>query len=75
MLKVRIEKTEDFIEIDLEKDRLTFENLVSIMCSELDIDPSNVSKIRKLPNTIVRRDKDVQRLQEYQELELVLKQK
>lgn len=31
-----------------------------------------MQKLRKLPNTIVRKDKDVQRFQNFQELELVI---
>eukprot|EP00057_Strongylocentrotus_purpuratus_P034572 XP_795778.1 PREDICTED: ankyrin repeat domain-containing protein 40 [Strongylocentrotus purpuratus] len=77
VLKVReAESAErDFIEVELSKSALTLENLVELLCEELQVEPSNVVKIRKLPNTIVRKDKDVLRLQEYQELELVMKKK
>ena len=45
------------------------------MRSELALDAKAVvKKVRKLPDTIVRNDRDVQRLRDYQELELVLEQ-
>ena len=37
------------------------------------MEPSLIAKIRKLPNILVRKDRDVQRLKEGQELEVVLK--
>lgn len=74
ILKVRVGNAveKDFIEIDLPKDSLTYNGLVDLMCSELNVSKGIIQKVRKLPDTIVRRDKDVQRLQNYQELELVL---
>lgn len=62
----------DFIEVDLDRSKLTYESLVSLLTKELGIDRQLLHKVRKLPNTIVRKDKDVQRLLDYQELELVL---
>ena len=77
VVKVRVaESTEhDFIEIELSRDALTFKNLVQVCCTELEVDPSTIIKIRKRPNTIVRKDKDVARLKDFQELELVVKKK
>ena len=77
VLKVRVANaTEtDFIEIEMDKTVLTFEALIDTMCSQLDIDRQLVTKVRKLPNTIVRKDKDVRRLVDFQELELVLSNK
>lgn len=74
VLKLRIADSEekDFIEVDLDRSNLTFRNLETLFCEELRIDPKNIKKIRKLPNTIVRNDKDMTRLQPYQELEVVL---
>lgn len=74
VLKVRIANCgdPDFIEIELQKNELTFARLVKICCEELNTSPNQISKIRKLPNTILRKDKDVQRLTDYQEIELVL---
>ncbi len=74
ILKVRLsgrdEYDRDFIELDLPPQRLTFRGLVDAVCEEFSIDPKIVVKIRKLPNTRMRRDVEVQRLTDYQELEI-----
>jgi hypothetical protein len=74
VLKTRVANSteDDFIEIEIEFENLTYENLVRVCCTELGIETSSIKKIRKLPNTIVRKDKDVARLQHFQELEIVL---
>ncbi|KAH0629431.1 hypothetical protein JD844_011496 [Phrynosoma platyrhinos] len=76
VLKVRVQnsKENDFIEIELDRQKLTYQDLLRVSCCELGINPEQVEKIRKLPNTLVRKDKDVSRLQDFQELELVLEQ-
>uniref|UniRef100_A0A803SVV4 Ankyrin repeat domain 40 n=1 Tax=Anolis carolinensis TaxID=28377 RepID=A0A803SVV4_ANOCA len=76
VLKVRIQnpKDNDFIEIELDREDLTYQGLLRVSCCELGINPEQVEKIRKLPNTCVRKDKDVTRLQDFQELELVLEE-
>ncbi|NWH57757.1 ANR40 protein, partial [Geococcyx californianus] len=74
VLKVRVQslRDTDFIEIELDRQELTYRDLLRVSCCELGISPEQVDKIRKLPNTLVRKDKDVARLQDFQELELVL---
>ncbi|KAB1266383.1 Ankyrin repeat domain-containing protein 40 [Camelus dromedarius] len=76
VLKVRIQnpslRENDFIEIELDRQELTYQELLRVSCCELGVNPDQVEKIRKLPNTLVRKDKDVARLQDFQELELVL---
>ena len=74
VLKLRIADSgeTDFIEVDCDRSNLTFRNLQAVCCEELGIEATNIKKIRKLPNTIVRNDKDVTRLLPYQELEVVL---
>ncbi|KFP79418.1 Ankyrin repeat domain-containing protein 40, partial [Acanthisitta chloris] len=74
VLKVRVQnlRDNDFIEIELDRQELTYQDLLRVSCCELGINPQQVEKIRKLPNTLVRKDKDVARLQDFQELELVL---
>ncbi|XP_068007080.1 ankyrin repeat domain-containing protein 40-like [Melanerpes formicivorus] len=74
VLKVRVQnlRDSDFIEIELDRQELTYRDLLRVSCCELGINPEQVEKIRKLPNTLVRKDKDVARLQDFQELELVL---
>ncbi|NXW89977.1 ANR40 protein, partial [Alopecoenas beccarii] len=76
VLKVRVQnlKDNDFIEIELDRQELTYQDLLRVSCCELGVNPEQVEKIRKLPNTLVRKDKDVARLQDFQELELVLVQ-
>lgn len=77
VLKVRIQNIaaadNDFIEIEMDREELTYRELVRVCCYELSVVPEQVEKIRKLPNTIIRKDKDVARLQDFQELELVLR--
>ena len=76
VLKVRVANSneKDFIEIDISQ-QIAFDQLVTLMRSELAVDAKAVvQKVRKLPDTIVRNDRDVQRLRNYQELELVLAQ-
>ena len=77
VFKARIANSDekDFIEVELDRDSLTFDALFSLLCSELCVDRKLVHKIRKLPDTIVRKDKDVRRLSNMQELELVLSNK
>ena len=53
----------------MKKDELTYENLLGIGMREFGLD--RVTKIRKLPDTIVRKDKDVKRLKQFQELEFI----
>ncbi|XP_038132549.1 ankyrin repeat domain-containing protein 40 [Cyprinodon tularosa] len=76
VLKVRIQnpnaRENDFIEVELDRQELTYRSLLRVCCRELDISAEHVEKIRKLPNTLLRKDKDVARLQDFQELEVVL---
>ncbi|KAG9472691.1 hypothetical protein GDO78_017930 [Eleutherodactylus coqui] len=78
VLKVRIQNSSsgdnDFIEVEMDREELTYRELLRVCCYELGVSPDSVEKIRKLPNTILRKDKDVTRLQDFQELELVLRQ-
>lgn len=77
VLKVRIQSSapgdNDFIEVEMDREALTYRELLRVCCYELGVSPDNVERIRKLPNTMLRKDKDVARLQDFQELELVLK--
>ena len=64
----------DFIEVDIDVERCTFEEFKFILCRELQIDTQEFSvlKVRKLPNTIVRNDRDISRLKEGFEVEFIL---
>jgi hypothetical protein len=74
VIKLRVANSEerDFIEVELDKNSLSFDRLLSVCCQELGVQKGQVFKVRKLPNTIVRKDKDVARLTDFQELEIVL---
>ncbi|XP_047562730.1 LOW QUALITY PROTEIN: putative ANKRD40 C-terminal-like protein [Lutra lutra] len=73
VLKVRIKspRENDFIEVELNRGELSYQNLLKVSCCEL-IEPEQVRAIRKLPNTLLRKDKDIQRLRDFQEVELIL---
>ena len=62
----------DFILIDLPKKKWNYNDLMLAMCHELNVEPNNVERVRLLPHTKLRRDIEVQRLKDYEELELVL---
>lgn len=74
VLKIRVANTSDpdFIEIDLPRAALTYQNLIKVCSEELGINATQIVKLRKLPNTKLRRDRDVQRLENFQEIEVVL---
>lgn len=74
VLKLRVADSDDpdFFEVELQRSLLTYQNLTNVCCEELDIRSDRIKKIRKLPNTVLRKDKDVMRLQPFQELEIVL---
>ena len=72
LVKVRVSGSgeSDFVEVEVAPP--TYPALVSACCEELELTPSDVAKIRKLPNVLVRKDRDVQRMADGQELEVVL---
>ncbi|XP_012060943.1 PREDICTED: ankyrin repeat domain-containing protein 40-like [Atta cephalotes] len=74
VLKIRIANTadSDFIEVELPRSELTYQALLCLCCKELDVNSHQIQKLRKLPNTRLRRDKDIQRLQNFQEIEVVI---
>lgn len=45
----------DFIEVELDRQELTYRALLRVCCRELDISAEHVEKIRKLPNTMLRK--------------------
>ena len=61
----------DFVEVEVPS--LSYSSLLECCCEELEVPPEGVARIRKLPNVWIRKDKDVQRLTEGQELEVILK--
>ncbi|XP_050293718.1 ankyrin repeat domain-containing protein 40-like [Anthonomus grandis grandis] len=75
VLKVRINGSPDpdFIEIEIPRWKLTYSALLKICCEELEVSESQVDRIRKLPDTRLRKDNDIKRLVDFQALEIVLK--
>lgn len=73
VLKIRIANAADpdFVEIELPRNELTYQALLRVCYKELDLTPHQILKLRKLPNTRLRKDKDIQRLQNFQEIEVV----
>ncbi|KAG7189466.1 hypothetical protein KM043_017161 [Ampulex compressa] len=73
VLKIRIAEgpDPDFVEIELPRNDLSYQSLMRVCCQELNLGPNQVVKLRKLPNTRLRKDKDIQRLQNFQEIEVV----
>ncbi|XP_017887541.1 ankyrin repeat domain-containing protein 40-like isoform X2 [Ceratina calcarata] len=73
VLKIRIADgiDPDFIEVELPQTDLTYQTLIHVCCQELNVDPSHIVKLRKLPNTRLRKDDDVRRLGNFQEIEVV----
>merc|ERR1719411_1536993 len=73
ILKVRSAESEDpdYIEIEVPGGCLTLDNLILVAATELGLKAGLVERVRKMPNTRLRRDKEVARLEDYQEIELV----
>ena len=74
VLKVRVANSgdPDFIEVELPRTELSYSRLLRVCCEELGISANQIVRIRKLPDTLVRKDKDVQRFQDFQEIEVVI---
>jgi len=79
VLKVRTDShystTSDFVEVSLNRKKsVSLSELIALLCQyvEYELSPKEVTRIRKLPNTILKSDDDIRRLTDYQELELVL---
>lgn len=73
VLKIRVANTADpdFVEVEMLRSELTYQALLYLCCKELDLNPHQIQKLRKLPNTRLRKDKDIQRLENFQEIEVV----
>ena len=75
VLKMRVADSEDpdFIEVEILKSNLTYDILMALCCREFSLKKEFVERIRKLPNTRLRNDKDVKRLTQFQEIEVVVR--
>uniref|UniRef100_A0A8C2PFC9 Uncharacterized protein n=1 Tax=Capra hircus TaxID=9925 RepID=A0A8C2PFC9_CAPHI len=54
-VRIQSHKENDFIEVELDRQELSYQNLLQASCYELGINPEQVEKIRKLPNTLLRK--------------------
>ncbi|XP_049775088.1 ankyrin repeat domain-containing protein 40-like isoform X1 [Schistocerca cancellata] len=74
VLKARVANSGelDFIEIELPHSELTYNKLLRVCCDELGVNATQVLRLRKLPDTVLRKDKDIRRLKDFQEIEVVV---
>ena len=72
LVLVRVAESEDSDFLQVEFAPPTYEALLSACCDELELQHSDVTKIRMLPDVIVKRDRDVQRLEHGQRIEVTL---
>ena len=69
LIKVRLFGSRYFFEMDLPS--LTFQTLLGISAQETGIEMAKIHLVRKLPDVIVRDDRDVARFKEGEKIELV----
>ncbi|TGZ65969.1 hypothetical protein CRM22_005609 [Opisthorchis felineus] len=74
LLKIRLANSvdQDFYEIEAPVFTCTFDTFRELIGTELSVQPSEIKKIRKLPNTILRKESDLRRLIPGAEIEIVL---
>jgi len=75
ILKIRVSggADPDYVELELPREAMTLEYLTVAACEELGVEADQIERVRKMPNTRLRRDREVARLTDYQEVELVLR--
>jgi hypothetical protein len=71
-IKIRTHLEIDFIEVDLNTNKTSFDEFKRICIDELELKNTVILKIRKLPNILIRNDRDVKRLKDSQEIEIVI---
>ena len=69
MLKIREHGYGDFFEVELPESKKTMSGLLDIISEEFGIPATEIALLRKLPDILVRNDKDVRRLKNNQSLE------
>lgn len=67
-------RNEDYIEIEVTDDHMTYEGLKSKCCLELGVEYNNVERMRKMPDVKLRSDADISRFNRFESIEIVLKQ-
>lgn len=72
-IRLKANEDEDFIEIDIDKLNINFEEFKEMCYKELDhIDRKmKIFKIRKLPNILIRNTNDIKRLRNEQEIQVI----
>lgn len=70
--QVEDEADEDFVETVVDRTNISYRQLLTKCCKEMGVQEKKVLKLRKLPNTVIRSSQDVGRLQNYDELEIVV---
>lgn len=65
-LRIAYSTDPDFIEVEIDRSELTYTHLMTVCCSELGLNSKYVERLRKLPNTRLRKDRDVQRLKDFE---------
>ena len=61
-VKIRLCTDKEFFELDRSELGSTYEELLQILCAELEINRGDISCVRKLPDIIIRNDKDIARI-------------
>ena len=72
LLKLRVHGSLETDFIEMEVSTLSYQALLETCAEELEVEISRIAKIRKLPDVLVRKDRDVQRMSNGQKLEVVL---
>lgn len=72
LFKIRVHESQetDFIEVEVAPP--SYKALIEACAQELEVDLSRITKIRKLPDVLIRKDRDVQRMSSGQKLEVIL---
>lgn len=72
LLKLRVQgsRESDFIEIEVPS--LSYQSLLKSCAEELEVEVSRIAKVRKLPDVLIRNDRDVKRMRGGQEIEVIL---
>ena len=65
-LRIAYSTDTDFIEVEIDRSELTYQQFMAVCCTELGLNTKYVERLRKLPNTRLRKDRDVQRLKEFE---------
>lgn len=71
MLRLRIVGDKEFVETELDENKLTFDNVFEICCKELELKKEDVKHLRKMPDTKIRSESDVKRFHRLEYVEVI----